>query len=104
MSRRLVTVRPETVALRVNNGLLMRDAAVAGLGLALLPSYFIQPELAPRRLAIVDVGAEAEGAVLYLAYSSDRRGSVKLRALAEWLRAAFGSPPYWDAAPIPARG
>src|SRR5262249_13660393 len=30
VSRRFVTVRPDTVALRVNNGLLMRDAAVAG--------------------------------------------------------------------------
>src|SRR5262249_10078680 len=85
-ARLFVTVRPEKVALRVNNGLLMRDAAVAGLGLALLPSYFIRPELARRKLAIVDVGAEAEGAVLYLAYPVDRRSSPTLRALAEWLR------------------
>jgi DNA-binding transcriptional LysR family regulator len=62
-SRRLVTVRPETV-LRVNNGLLMRDAAVAGLGLALLPAYFTQTELGRKQLTIVDVGAEAEGASL----------------------------------------
>src|SRR5262249_30678694 len=95
-ARRFVTVRPETVALRVNNGLLMRGAAVAGLGLALLPRWFIQSELARKQLTIVDVGAEAEGATLYIAYPYDRRGSAKLRALTEWLRAAFGSPPYWD--------
>src|SRR5215470_6258478 len=34
VARRLMTVRPAAVALRVNNGILMRDAAVAGLGLA----------------------------------------------------------------------
>src|SRR5262249_42354056 len=97
VSRRPVTVRPATVALRVNNGLLMRDAAVAGLGLALLPTYFIQSELARKKLAIVDIGAEPEGAVLYPSYPSERRASAKLRALTEWLRGAFGNPPYWDA-------
>jgi DNA-binding transcriptional LysR family regulator len=91
-----VTVRPATVVMRVNNGLLMRDAAVAGLGVALLPTYFIRAELARKRLVVVDVGAEPEGATLYLAFPHDRRGSAKLRALIEWLRAAFGSPPYWD--------
>ena len=96
-SRQLVTVRPETVVMRVNNGLLMRSAAVAGLGLALLPTYFIRAEVARKRLAVVDVGADPEGATLYLAYPHDRRASAKLRALAEWLREAFGSPPYWDA-------
>jgi DNA-binding transcriptional LysR family regulator len=97
-SRQLVTVKPEGV-LHVNNGLLMRDAAAAGLGLALLPAYFIHQQLARKELMIVDVGAEAEGATIYIAYPEDRRGSAKLRALTEWLRTAFGNPPYWDAAP-----
>jgi DNA-binding transcriptional LysR family regulator len=96
-SRQLVTLRPRGV-LRVNNGLLMRDAAAAGLGLALLPAYFIYAQLARAELTIVDVGAEAEGATIYIAYPEDRRGSAKLRALTEWLRNAFGSPPYWDVA------
>jgi len=97
-SRQLVTARPEA-ALHVNNGLLMRDAAVAGLGLALLPAYFIQGQVARKELMIVDLGVEAEGATIYIAYPEDRRGSAKLRALIEWLRDAFGSPPYWDVAP-----
>ena len=101
-SRREVTVRPHAV-LRVNNGLVMRDAAVAGLGLALLPAYFIHEQLARSELAIVDIGAEAEGAMIYLAYPEDHRGSAKLRALTEWLRNAFGNPPYWDVAPKGAR-
>ncbi|MCA0016241.1 LysR family transcriptional regulator [Mesorhizobium sp. B292B1B] len=96
IKRRLVTVRPET-GLRVNNGILMRDAALAGLGLALLPAYFIQTELADKRLAVVDVGAEPEGATIYIACPEDRRGSAKLRALTAWLRDVFGDPPYWEA-------
>jgi DNA-binding transcriptional LysR family regulator len=97
-SRGFVTVRPLR-ALRVNNGLLMRDAAATGLGLALLPAYFVHKELASKKLVIVDVGVEAEGATIYIAYPADRRGSAKVRALTVWLRDAFGDPPYWDLAP-----
>ena len=96
-ARKLVTVRPGSVVLRVNSGLLMRDAAVAGLGIALLPAYFIQSELARGQLVVVDVGAEPEGATLHIAYPHDRRGSAKLRVLTAWLRDTFGNPPYWDA-------
>ncbi|WP_027057709.1 LysR family transcriptional regulator [Mesorhizobium loti] len=95
ISRRLVTIRPQA-ALRVNNGILMRDAALAGLGLALLPAYFIRTEIADKRLMVVDVGAEPEGATIYIASPEDRRGSAKLRALTAWLRDAFGDPPYWQ--------
>jgi DNA-binding transcriptional LysR family regulator len=38
VNRKFAIARPQ-VALRVNNGLLMRDAAVAGLGIALLPAF-----------------------------------------------------------------
>ncbi|HEX4383735.1 MAG TPA: LysR substrate-binding domain-containing protein [Myxococcales bacterium] len=94
--RKVVTVRPERVVLRVNNGLLMRDAAVAGLGIALLPGYFIQAEVMRKKLVVIDVGAEPEGATLYIAYPYDRRGSAKVRALTQWLRNAFGAPAYWE--------
>ncbi|TGV55458.1 LysR family transcriptional regulator [bacterium M00.F.Ca.ET.141.01.1.1] len=96
VSQRLMTVRPQTT-LRVNNGILMRDAALAGLGLALLPAYFIQAEIADGRLVSVDLGAEPEGATIYMAFPEDRRGSAKLRALTAWLRDVLGDPPYWEA-------
>jgi len=89
-------IRPAT-SLRVNNGLMMRDAAVAGLGITLLPIFMIQPELGCGSLVTVDVGREAEGAEIYVAYPMGRGASAKLRALIEFLRQAFGDPPYWDA-------
>jgi DNA-binding transcriptional LysR family regulator len=88
-------VRPRA-GLRVNNGILMRDAAVAGLGIALLPTFFVHADLKAQRLTVVDVGREAEGAELYIAYSRDRGTSAKLAALIESLRSSFGTPPYWD--------
>lgn len=88
-------IRPRA-ALRVNNGLVMRDAAVAGLGLSLLPTFFIHAELRNGSLVKVDVGAEPEGAELHIAYSQDRSASAKVGALIESLRSSFGGPPYWD--------
>jgi DNA-binding transcriptional LysR family regulator len=95
-------IRPQPV-LRVNNGLIMRDAALAGLGIALLPTFMIAPELGAGTLELADIGAEAEGAELHIAYPSDRVASAKLRALTQHLRSRFGDPPYWDLAAVRAR-
>lgn len=88
-------VRPRA-ALRVNSGLVMRDAAVAGLGLSLLPNFFIHAELRNGSLVSVDVGAAPEGAELHIAHPRGRGVSAKVRALTESLRSSFGDPPYWD--------
>jgi DNA-binding transcriptional LysR family regulator len=96
VNRKFAIVRPQ-VALRVNNGLLMRDAAVAGLGIALLPTFLLQIPLKKRILKVLDVGAEAEGATIYIAYPEHLRASGKIRGLTTWLQKAFGDPPHWDA-------
>jgi DNA-binding transcriptional LysR family regulator len=93
--RKYVTVRP-AIALRVNNGMLMRDAAVAGLGIALLPTFLLDVPLRDRTLRVLDVGAEGEGATVHIAYPEHLRASEKIRALTAWLQDAFGAPAYWD--------
>ena len=96
VGRKWVIARPQ-VALRVNNGLLMRDAAVAGLGIALLATFLLETPLKKRTLKVLDVGAEAEGATIYIAYPEHLRSSAKIRALTASLQQSFGDPPYWDA-------
>jgi DNA-binding transcriptional LysR family regulator len=96
VGRNFVIARPK-VALRVNNGMLMRDAAVAGLGIALLPTFLLDTPLKSRTLKVLDIGAEAEGAMIYIAYSEHLRSSGKIRALTAWLQNFFGDPAYWDA-------
>jgi DNA-binding transcriptional LysR family regulator len=96
VGRNFVIARPK-VALRVNNGMLMRDAAVAGLGIALLPTFLLDTPLKSRTLKVVDIGAEAEGAMIYIAYPEHLRSSGKIRALTAWLQNFFGDPAYWDA-------
>lgn len=90
-------VRPRT-ALRVNNGLVMRDAALAGLGLALLPTFFVHAEIRSGALVEVDIGWPAEGAELFLTYPRDHGAAPKIRALGDSLRRSFGDPPYWETA------
>ncbi len=80
----------------VNNGDIMRDAAVAGLGIALLASFVAGAAIKAGALTVIDVGVEAETEFIYMAHPEGRRPSAKLRALADCLRAAFGDPPYWD--------
>jgi DNA-binding transcriptional LysR family regulator len=96
VGRKFVIAHP-AAALRVNNGLLMRDAATAGLGVALLPTFFLQSPLKKRTLKVIDVGAEAEGATIHIAYPEHLRSSAKIRALTEWLQKWFGDPAYWEA-------
>ena len=89
-------VRP-TAALRVNNGDMMLDATLAGLGLALLPTFIVGASLKAGALVEVRLGQAAAPESIYVAHPEGRRASAKLRALVDCLRAAFGDPPYWDA-------
>lgn len=84
------------LALRVNNGDVMRDAAVAGLGIALLPTFIVHADVKAKKLHVIDIEADTEAEFLYVAHPEGRRASMKLRALVTEIRTAFGDPPYWD--------
>ena len=88
-------VRP-TAGLRVNNGMFIREAALAGLGIALMPAFIVPDELRTGALRSLDVGYEPEGAQLFIAYPRDRTASAKIQALTRHLRQTFGDPPYWE--------
>jgi DNA-binding transcriptional LysR family regulator len=88
-------VRPGTI-MRVNNGIIMRDAALEGLGIALLPTFIFYDLVKSGKLRLLEIGAEAEPATIFIAYPNYRRVSAKVVALITHLRAAFGTPPYWE--------
>ena len=95
IGRRLVSVQPRS-ALHVNNGLVMRDAAIAGLGVTLLTTFILHAPLKSRALKVIDIGAEPEGATIYVAYPQHLRSSAKIRALTAWLQQCFGNPVHWE--------
>jgi DNA-binding transcriptional LysR family regulator len=92
-----IVVRASQV-LGMNNGDMIRDAAVAGLGIALLPAFIAGPAVAEGQLTEIDVGHKPEAEFIYMAHPEGRNPSAKLRAVADHLRKTFGDPPYWDPA------
>jgi DNA-binding transcriptional LysR family regulator len=90
-----VTVRAR-MALRMNNGDMIADAAIAGLGIALLPAFIAGPAIKSGALIEIDVGYQPQPEFIYMAHPEGRLASAKLRAIAQHLRQSFGKPPYWD--------
>ncbi|NEK07278.1 LysR family transcriptional regulator [Rhizobium leguminosarum] len=84
------------LALGINNGDMLRDAAIAGLGIALLPAFIAGSAIREGRLAEIDVGHRPEAEFIYMAHPEGRNPSAKLRAIADHLKKSFGDPPYWD--------
>lgn len=91
----LIVARVEP-RLRVSSCLSMRDAAVAGLGIASLPTFHCADGVRSGALEILDVGVDEDITPITLAYQNGVRPSAKLTALIDHLKRAFGNPPYWD--------
>lgn len=87
------------LGLGLNNGDMIRDSAIAGLGVALLPMFIAGPAMRAGELVLIDIGMQPEDEFIYMAHPDGRHPSAKLRAMADHLRKAFGSPPYWDFMP-----
>jgi len=84
------------LALGMNNGDMIRDAAIAGLGIALLPAFIAGPAIREGLLEEVEVDDRPAEEFIYMAHPQGRNPSAKLRAVVEHLRKTFGNPPYWD--------
>jgi DNA-binding transcriptional LysR family regulator len=95
-SERGATIVRAGVRFSVNNGDMLRDAAIAGLGIALLPLFIAGAAIRSGELRVIEIGMQAEEEFIYIAHSERRRASAMLRALADHLHTTFGTPPYWE--------
>ncbi|GAB0119972.1 LysR substrate-binding domain-containing protein [Acidisoma sp. 7E03] len=84
------------LSLAVNNGDMMRDAAIAGLGLAMLPAFIAGPAVKAGDLVAVPLEAAPAPDFLFIGHAQGREPSTKLRRLVAHLRECFGDPPYWE--------
>ncbi|GLQ51825.1 LysR substrate-binding domain-containing protein [Dyella flava] len=86
--------------LRANGSVLLREAAIGGAGLVLMPTWLVGQDIAAGRLVPVlepwapSLGAE-RGAI-WAVYLPSRRGSKKVAVFLDFLIQHFGNPPYWD--------
>jgi DNA-binding transcriptional LysR family regulator len=85
-----------TPRLRVTSCVAMRDAAIAGLGIASLPTFHSWEALRSGALEHLELGLDPDVTPITLAHP-EAAPTAKLRALIEHLKRAFGDPPYWDA-------
>jgi len=90
---RVIRARPAVV---LDNGDLIRDAAIAGAGICLLPMFIAGEAIRSGQLRVITTDIEAEEEHIYIAHPEGRQPSTKLRALADHLRKTFGDPPYWE--------
>ncbi|HEY4298542.1 MAG TPA: LysR family transcriptional regulator [Paraburkholderia sp.] len=72
--------------LRANNGDLIRDAAVAGLGIVRLPDFIVADALRSGQLVPVLEAFQPGATSVYAVYPQHRQSSVTIRAFVEFLR------------------
>ncbi len=82
--------------LGVNNGDVLRDAAVAGLGLIVLPTFIVGDAVAAGALRVVLAEYEFFDPSIHAVWPPNRQLSAKVRALVDFLTERFGGTPYWD--------
>ena len=82
--------------LKASNGEFLRDAAVAGLGITLMPTFIVYKEL--ERGVLVPLLTEYKRPQIdaYAIYPQTRHLSQRVRAFVDSLVKRFEETPYWD--------
>lgn len=87
---------PVTGDLRINDDEALSQAVLGGLGVALLPTFIIGPDLHAGRLQAVLTDHVPLERHAYAVYLSGLHSPPKVRAFVEFLLAKFGPEPLWD--------
>jgi DNA-binding transcriptional LysR family regulator len=87
--------------LATDNGEVIRDALLAGFGIALKSTWDVAPYLHSGELVtVLDSYPLAETVAIWAVYPSRAFVPPKTTAFIAFLAEHFGDPPYWDAAPL----
>nr|WP_285670117.1 LysR family transcriptional regulator [Limibaculum sp. NKW23] len=84
------------VRLRATNGDMLRDAAIAGLGVVLKPSFIVARAIRAGALEVILPETDWSGIALQLVYPNTRHVAPKTRAFIEAARGHFGAEPHWE--------
>ena len=94
-----------TGSLFANDGAALATAAVAGMGLVLLPEWLVGPDIREGRLRAVlpDFRVVPDDSPLYAIYPHQRHLPLKVRAFIDFLTDRFGPNYDWGAGTEPGR-
>jgi DNA-binding transcriptional LysR family regulator len=92
-----------TSALCSNNGEVLRTAALAGNGIANLPTFLVGPDIASGKLVQVLPNSPPPELGIYALYAPNRYLAAKTRVFIDFVVARFGEEPAWDAFRLAAR-
>lgn len=81
---------------QVNNGLLISALAREGVGLAILPTFYVGDDLRSGALRRVMGNVRLPELGVFAVYPEKRNALPKLRAFIDFLIASFGPEPEWD--------
>lgn len=81
--------QPVSGRMQVNNGLLLRDAAVGGCGITLLPTFLVGAQVAAGELEILLEEFEEEPVSIKVAYARQRLLSARTRTFIDHISAYF---------------
>ena len=82
--------------LQANNGDLLREAALAGLGIVREPSFNIGDDVRAGRLVRLLPDYQTNDLAICAVYPSRQHLSAKVRTFVDFLVERFGDDPYWD--------
>ena len=83
-------------SLRLDNENAVRQAALAGCGIALLPTYIVGNDLQRGALCPVLPAYRTPQTALYATYLPNRYVAAKVRVFVDYLITRFGPTPEWD--------
>ena len=80
-----------------NNGDVLRDAALAGHGITMLPTFLVGDEIKAGRLQVVLADYPPTALDIYAIYAPNKFLAAKSRVFIDFLVKRFGPNPPWDA-------
>lgn len=90
--------------MRTNNGHILLEAARAGVGIAILPTFLAASAIERGELNIILPNHTPPGGNIAALYRQSHRRSPVLNALVDFLRSEIGTPAFWDKKILPQLG
>jgi DNA-binding transcriptional LysR family regulator len=79
-----------------NSSIALREALLAGSGIALVPTFVVAPDIGEGRLRTVLPDFAISPHTMYALYPAARYLSPKVRSFVDFLAERYGDEPDWD--------